>query len=101
MGRITLGIALILGLSGQVSAQVVADTASPIQQKVGDGKRMMTVFIRHDQSKNLKEINRTIKKNGYFDQFPPKGVEVVSWYVAMGIGQIITNNMVDLRQELV
>jgi hypothetical protein len=47
--------------------------------------------------KNLKEINGTIKKNGYFDQFPSKGVEVVSWYVAMGIGQIITNNMVDLR----
>jgi hypothetical protein len=51
MGRIALGIALILGLSAQVSAQMVADTAPPIQQKVRDGKVMMTVFIRHDQSK--------------------------------------------------
>jgi hypothetical protein len=90
MRLVALCITLILGLSSQVSAQTVADTAPPIQQKVGDGRMMMTVFMRHDQSKNLKEINETIKRNGYFDQFPPKGVEVVSWYVAMGIGQIIT-----------
>jgi len=51
---------------------------------------LLTVFLRHDQSKNLKEINETIAKNGYFDQFPPPGVEVVSWYVVMGIGQIVT-----------
>jgi len=30
------------------------------------GQMMLTVFLRHDQSKNLKEINETIAKNGYF-----------------------------------
>ena len=65
-------------------------TAPPLQQSAGDGTMLLTVFLRHDQSKNLKEINETIAKNGYFDQFPPPGVEVVSWYVVMGIGQIVT-----------
>jgi hypothetical protein len=65
-------------------------TAPPLQQSAGDGTMLRTVFLRHDQSKNLKEINETIAKNGYFDQFPPPGVEVVSWYVVMGIGQIVT-----------
>ena len=73
----------------RVSAQTQAGTAPPIQQ-TGDGQMLLTVFMRHDQSKNLKEINETIWKNGYFDQFPPAGVEVVSWYVVMGIGQIVT-----------
>jgi hypothetical protein len=90
MRLFALGIALIIVLSSAVSAQTVADTAPPIQQQAGDGKMLMTVFLRHDQSKNLKEINETIKKNGYFDQFPPKGVEVLSWYVVMGIGQVMT-----------
>ena len=65
-------------------------TAPPLQAAAGDGTMLLTVFMRHDQSKNLKEINETIAKNGYFDQFPSPGVEVVSWYVVMGIGQIVT-----------
>ncbi len=65
-------------------------TAPPLQATAGDGTMLLTVFMRHDQSKNLKEINETIAKNGYFDQFPPPGVEVVSWYVVMGIGQVVT-----------
>ena len=51
---------------------------------------LLTIFLRHDQAKNLGEINDQLWKNGYFDKFPPEGVEVVSWYVAMGIGQIVT-----------
>ncbi len=54
------------------------------------GTILLTVFLRHDQSKNLQQINDELWKNGYFDQFPPDGVEVVSWYVVMNIGQIVT-----------
>lgn len=84
--------ALLLAMAGAapVSAQQPASTAPPIAPSTGDPTMMMTVFMRHDQSKNLKEINDTIHKQGYFDQFPPAGVEVVSWYVVMGIGQIVT-----------
>jgi hypothetical protein len=65
-------------------------TIAPLSPSQGDGTMLLTVFLRHDQAKNLNEINDQLWKNGYFDKFPPEGVEVVSWTVAMGIGQIIT-----------
>lgn len=51
---------------------------------------LMTIFLKHDQAKNLEEINGQLQKNGYYDRFPPPGTEVVSWYVVMGIGQVVT-----------
>lgn len=51
---------------------------------------LLTIFLRHDQSKNLAEINAQLEKSGYFDGFPPQGIEIVSWYVCMGIGQVVT-----------
>ena len=54
------------------------------------GTILLTIFLRHDQSKTLDEINAQLQKNRYYEKFPPKGVEVVSWYIAMGIGQVVT-----------
>ena len=51
---------------------------------------LLTVFLRHDQSKTLSEIRAELEKNGFFQKFPPAGTEVVSWYVMMGIGQVVT-----------
>ncbi len=51
---------------------------------------LLTVFLRHDQSKTLGEIRAELEKNGFFQKFPPTGTEVVSWYVMMGIGQVVT-----------
>lgn len=51
---------------------------------------LLTVFLRHDQSKNVNEINEIVGKNGFRNKFPPAGIEVVSWYVMMGIGQVVT-----------
>ena len=79
----------VLPASAQTSPPA-GGTVAPMVAGPGDGQMMMTVFMRHDQAKNLKEINETLFKQGYFDQFPPAGVEVVSWYVVMGIGQVIT-----------
>ena len=36
------------------------------------------------------EINERLKQNGYFQKFSPEGIEVVSWYIVMGIGQVVT-----------
>jgi hypothetical protein len=33
---------------------------------------------------------RQLQRQGYYKAFPPEGVEVVSWYVMMGIGQVVT-----------
>jgi hypothetical protein len=51
---------------------------------------MLTVFLRHDQSQNIDQIQHTLAERQWWDRFPPEGVEVVSWNVVMGIGQIVT-----------
>ena len=51
---------------------------------------LLTVILRHDQSRPVGELNAQSKKQGFYAQFPPEGIEVVSWTVAMGMGQIIT-----------
>src|SRR5438270_5025356 len=51
---------------------------------------LLTIFLRHDQSKNLDSIQRHLASTRWWERFPPKGVEIVSWNVVMGIGQIVT-----------
>lgn len=51
---------------------------------------LLTIFLRHDQSKTVDEINDHLDKTGFTRNFPPQGVEIVSWYVMMGIGQVVT-----------
>ena len=47
-------------------------------------------IFEHDQSRPLSELNAQLDKQGFYKAFPPAGVEVVSWYVMMGIGQVVT-----------
>ena len=51
---------------------------------------LLTIFLRHDQSKNLAEINRELDAASFYKDFPPEGIEIQSWYVMMGIGQVVT-----------
>jgi hypothetical protein len=74
------------GAQATQAPQAPPATAAPAQ----GGSFLLTVFLKHDQSKNLAEINDQLWRNGYFDKFPPEGVEVVSWYIVMNIGQIVT-----------
>lgn len=60
------------------------------QQPGPDGKIMLTVFLRHDQSKTLDEINAHLDRTGFRKNFPPDGVEIVSYNIVMGVGHIIT-----------
>jgi len=63
-----------------------ANTATPTP----DNAVMLTIFLKHDQSRPLAELNAQLEKQGFYKAFPPDGVEVVSWYVMMGIGQVVT-----------
>lgn len=56
----------------------------------GDDRMLLTVVLRHDQSRPVGRLGEQLAEQGFFDQFPPDGVEVVSWYVAMGLGQVVT-----------
>ncbi|WP_269500998.1 hypothetical protein [Burkholderia sp. IMCC1007] len=54
-----------------------------------DNAVLLTVFLEHDQSRPLAELNAQLARQGFYKAFPPPGVEVVSWTVTMGIGQIV------------
>jgi hypothetical protein len=53
-------------------------------------KVLLTVILHHDQAKTLDEIMAHAKKTGFYRDWPPEGVEPVSWTVAMSYGFIIT-----------
>jgi hypothetical protein len=68
------------------TAPAPAENAAP----TADNAMMLTIFLKHDQSRPLSELNAQLEKQGYYKAFPPPGVEVVSWYIVMGIGQVVT-----------
>jgi hypothetical protein len=79
---------LIAAVANRAAARAPGDQApSP---SGGPGMEMLTIFLRHDQAKTLDEINEHLKSTGWYKNFPPAGVEVLSWYVMMGIGQVVT-----------
>src|SRR5262245_47953948 len=75
------------------SLKVVSAQSPPANASAAEttkGSFLLTIVLRHDQSKTLSEINQHLKQNGYFQKFPPEGIEVVTWYIVMGIGQVVT-----------
>ena len=76
-----------------IAAAASAQTSAPPvghAEATADNAILLTVFLRHDQSRPLGELDAQLARQGFFKAFPPPGVEVVSWYVEMGIGQVIT-----------
>jgi hypothetical protein len=57
-------------------------------EPAGAGEILLTVMFKHQKDKNLGEINAKLEATGFWKQFPPEGVQVVGWYVMMGIGQV-------------
>jgi len=68
------------------AAQEPPAASAPVPQA---GSFLLTVFLRHDQTKTVDQINEHLKQTGWYDKFPPDGVEIVAWYVMMGIGQVV------------
>jgi hypothetical protein len=71
-------------------AQTAAAPPAGSATATPDNAVLLTIFLRHDQSRPLSELNAQLARQGFYKAFPPPGVEVVSWYVAMGIGQVVT-----------
>ena len=84
-----LAAALTALTTGAADAQSVSAPAASTAVATPDNAVLLTVFLKHDQSKPLSTIDAELGKQGYYKSFPPPGVEVVSWNVVMGIGQII------------
>ena len=51
---------------------------------------LLTILLKHDQSNNLAAVQARLKAADWWERFPPEGCEIVSWVVAMGLGQIVT-----------
>ncbi|HUB44117.1 MAG TPA: hypothetical protein VMB73_03950 [Acetobacteraceae bacterium] len=78
-------------LSTFVAAPTLAQPAAPARTQ--DQGELLTIFPRHDGTRTLSQINAELKQSGFFRRFPPPNIEVVSWYVMMGSGQVVTLNV--------
>jgi len=92
MQAFRMAFAAALACMSLVAAEspAAAQNAAPSAAQAQSGSILLTIFLRHDETKTLDEINDHLKKTGWYDKFPPQGVEVVSWYVMMGVGQVVT-----------
>jgi hypothetical protein len=98
MGRGKLLLtALVVAASASIfNSNTIAQTASPppapapAATPTPDNAVMLTIFFKHDETRPLGELNAQLEKQGFYKAFPPAGVEVVSWYVMMGVGQVVT-----------
>jgi hypothetical protein len=62
---------------------------------------LLTIFLKHDQSQDIDQIQGRLAEKKWWDRFPPEGVEIVSWTVAMGLGQIVTLRLPPEKLNLV
>jgi hypothetical protein len=94
MGRGSKSLIVIAALAAVLTfnSGAIAQTTVPTENAVPTPENavLLTIFLKHDQSRPLSELNAQLDKQGYYKTFPPAGVEVVSWYVMMGIGQVVT-----------
>jgi hypothetical protein len=85
--RTTMIAPVLLLSSALPGAMPTQESQTPDSAK---GMMMLTIFLRHDESKTLDQLNQHLQQTGFAKNFPPQAVEVLSWYVMMGIGQVVT-----------
>jgi hypothetical protein len=86
------GLTVVLGLALTVCDYACAQSTPSVgsAEATPDNAILLTIFLKHDQSRPLSDLNAQLAKQGFYKAFPPPGVEVVSWYVMMGVGQVVT-----------
>ena len=81
--------ALLLGLFVlQFSGYSQSPDEKSNSEKAND-KMLLTIFLKHDQSMTLNEVEAIRTNQGFYENLPPEGVSVVNWFVAMGLGQVV------------
>jgi hypothetical protein len=90
MAAVALAGVLAFGPSARAQAPAAPAPAAENAAPTADNGILLTIFLKHDQSRPLSELNAQLDRQGFYKAFPPAGVEVVSWYVMMGIGQVVT-----------
>ena len=77
-------------LGGPAKPQEATAPSAPPPATGEPGLTTLTIFLRHDETQTLGEINDRLRRQHFYESFPPRGVEVLSWTVVMGIGQVVT-----------
>ena len=85
-----LSTLLISSAFSVANAQPTTPSAAKNAVSTPDNAVMLTVFLKHDQSRPLSELKAQLARQGFYKAFPPAGVEVFSWNIMMGIGQVVT-----------
>ena len=83
-----------------ITTLVLFAFSAKAQTEVKNDSIMITIFLKHQQDKSLDSIQKNLEKTKFWENFPPKSAKVVSWYVMMGIGQVVTVRIpaADLRK---
>ena len=82
-----IAITALTMLIGSVSLAQEGPLTGPLLEN--EDAFLLTVYLKHDQTMNISEINELAAQNRLNEIFPPEGVEIVDHYVFMGIGQVI------------
>ena len=80
-------LVLVLYFRGTIGR---SNTPQNNEVKYEESTFLLTVFLKHDQSKTLDEIQKKLSETGFYKKFPPEGIEIESWKIVMGIGQVVT-----------
>jgi hypothetical protein len=67
-----------------------ATARNPLPLTLDEDAVLVTTFLKHTQNLTLEEMGENLRKNGFFESFPPDGVEVVSGYQLMSFGHVVT-----------
>ena len=51
---------------------------------------LLTIILRHHEGLVLDDVQSRLKAADWWERFPVEGTRLVSWTVAMGLGQIVT-----------
>ena len=90
MTRLLPAPALVAALALALPSSGLTQAAPQPPAATANASFLLTIFLRHDQSKTLGQIQQHLKDTGFDESFPPPGIGIVSWYVMMGIGQVVT-----------
>ena len=99
MKTIKLVAAALIMLLGSLSLAQDGRLSSPLLED--EEAFLLTVYLKHDQTMNIAEINAIAEQNRLSEIFPPEGVEIVDHYVFMGIGQVIVLRVPPNRLRMV
>lgn len=78
---------LLITCTGSVFAQKNNTTG---EFYINNDSIMVTVIIRHQQQNNVDSIQQRVMKQKFYTRMNEAHTRILSWNVAMGLGQIVT-----------